>query len=56
MKWSKPQIFNRRFGFEITMYVYIVSEQRQDISISTSKLKAVHLIQSDYKEKEHETA
>lgn len=36
MKWSKPQFENRRFGFEVTMYVYIAS--KQTLTTASSKI------------------
>lgn len=40
MKWSKPQFENRRFGFEVTMYVYITQEQQVMRANSTMEFEA----------------
>jgi coenzyme PQQ precursor peptide PqqA len=38
MKWSKPTYENRRFGFEITMYVYIAAQPNLIQAKNTSGL------------------
>ncbi len=57
MKWSKPDSINLRFGFEVTMYVYIAKakEQPKGVPVSNFGLKAVQSIPLAQEEKDNET-